>query len=135
MWGIESIALAEWWHFLFAFFFFTRRSRTGVGVGDFESRKLAVGLTSTFVEPNRHRNKASMPPMPTGIGGCKTAPARVKLIRREQSHAKKKQVRIAPRSLKLRRIATPSTRPETEWLLHTTHWRFRLRDNPDSFGR
>ena len=52
------MALAEWWNFLFSFFFFTRRSRTGVGVGDFESRKLAVGLTGTFVEPNRHRNKS-----------------------------------------------------------------------------
>jgi len=30
----------------------------GGGVGDFEARKSAVGLTGTFVEPNRHRNKS-----------------------------------------------------------------------------
>lgn len=47
------MALAEWWNFLFSFFFFTRRSRIGGG-----ARKLAVGLTGTFAEPNRHRNKS-----------------------------------------------------------------------------
>ena len=52
------MVLAEWWHILFYFFFFTRWSRTRGGVGNFKLRKLAVGLTSTFVEPNRHRNKS-----------------------------------------------------------------------------